>query len=282
MVRAPAGRWSGGRAGARPGRVDGVAVNKADNDRGGHGGVGLRNHDREAAMGEFQGQGQAGERRLRGPGPIKPVHTAVPGQCRPGSSGRPNRRRKLWCCTAWLASSIVIRPALDLVLGSRPRARLAVSSQATADNTVADQALGPYRAVDHGVSPYGKALSGGEKRFRLPAGQCDSHHDTPAGLQWQLPIRRDHRGEVHAVTEGLEQAAVVRRERSHSARGAPRGTLRRRRIERDPSPGTCTASPRPSLQADKVGGALGGSRHVDRGSPSAAPRPWPDEHDCCY
>ena len=106
----------------------------------------------------------------------------------------------------------------------------------TADNTVADQALGPYRAVDHGVSPYGKALSGGEKRFCLPAGQCDGHHDTPAGLQRQLPIRRDHCGEVHAVTEGLEQAAVVRRESSHSAREAPRGTLTRRRIERDPSP----------------------------------------------
>ena len=59
----------------------------------------------------------------------------------------------------------------------------------TADNTVADQALGPYRAVDHGVSPYGKALSGSEKRFCLPAGQCDGHHDTPAGLQRQLPIR---------------------------------------------------------------------------------------------
>ena len=63
-----------------------------------------------------------------------------------------------------------------------------------ADNPVADQALGPYRAVDHGVSPYGKALSGGEKRFCLSVGQCDGYHDTPAGLQWQLPIRRDHCG----------------------------------------------------------------------------------------
>ena len=68
------------------------------------------------------------------------------------------------------------------------------------------------------------------------AGQSDGHHDTPAWLQWQFPIGRDHCGKVHAVTEGLDQAAVVRRESSHSASEAPRGTLRRRRIERDPSP----------------------------------------------
>ena len=68
------------------------------------------------------------------------------------------------------------------------------------------------------------------------AGQSDGHHDTPAWLQWQFPIGRDHCGEVHAATEGLDQAAAVRRESSHSAREAPRGTLTRRRIERDPSP----------------------------------------------
>ena len=102
----------------------------------------------------------------------------------PGSSCRPNRRRKLWC-TAWLASSVVIRPALTSSSAARPRARAAVSSQRGRQGAV--EVAGVLAAPDDLEQPVqDRAVPGGvlvrADRRQVPQERIPRRH-LPPGIQ---------------------------------------------------------------------------------------------------